>query len=108
MPLSFQGPNRKSSPISARVSRLPNFLWRFPFSTKRESKLFIAPEICLLAKVKRTASVRAESYCDLYSLQAVDFLGVLAEFPLMRARMEQLARIRLSELGRSSSLIRNT
>ncbi|XP_075245322.1 potassium/sodium hyperpolarization-activated cyclic nucleotide-gated channel 3-like isoform X2 [Convolutriloba macropyga] len=65
-------------------------------------------EICLLAKVKRTASVRAESYCDLYSLQAVDFLGVLAEFPLMRARMEQLARIRLSELGRSSTLIRNT
>ena len=62
-------------------------------------------EICLLAKIKRTASIRAESYCNLYSLEVEDFNEVLTEFPQMRSQLEIVARERLAQLGKRTNVL---
>ncbi|XP_063720665.1 potassium/sodium hyperpolarization-activated cyclic nucleotide-gated channel 1-like [Symsagittifera roscoffensis] len=62
-------------------------------------------EICLLTKCRRTASIRAESYCNLYSLEVEDFNDVVREFPEVRDKMEQVARLRLTQLGRKPSQV---
>nr|XP_008526483.1 PREDICTED: potassium/sodium hyperpolarization-activated cyclic nucleotide-gated channel 4 [Equus przewalskii] len=41
-------------------------------------------EICLLTRGRRTASVRADTYCRLYSLSVDNFNEVLEEYPMMR------------------------
>ncbi|RVE67264.1 hypothetical protein OJAV_G00115420 [Oryzias javanicus] len=60
-------------------------------------------EICLLTQGRRTASVRAETYCRLYSLSADDFNEVLEEHPLMRRAFESVAVDRLDRVSRRSS-----
>ena len=62
-------------------------------------KVFFS-EICLLAKLKRTASVKADTFCNLYSLEYSDFHSVLGEFENMRYTIEQVARDRLRKIGR--------
>ncbi|XP_075264164.1 potassium/sodium hyperpolarization-activated cyclic nucleotide-gated channel 1-like [Convolutriloba macropyga] len=62
-------------------------------------------EICLLTKCRRTASIRAESYCNVYSLEVEDFNEVVREFPEVRDKMEQVARLRLQQLGRKPSQV---
>ncbi|XP_062342485.1 potassium/sodium hyperpolarization-activated cyclic nucleotide-gated channel 3 isoform X2 [Osmerus eperlanus] len=52
-------------------------------------------EICLLTHGRRTASVRAETYCRLYSLSVDNFNEVLEEHPLMRRAFESVAVDRL-------------
>ncbi|XP_075259017.1 potassium/sodium hyperpolarization-activated cyclic nucleotide-gated channel 3-like isoform X2 [Convolutriloba macropyga] len=59
-------------------------------------------EICLLAKLKRTASVKADTFCNLYSLEYSDFHSVLGEFEEMRNTIEQVARDRLKKIGRGN------
>ena len=59
-------------------------------------------EICLLAKLRRTATIKAETFCNMYSLDQADFSQVLSEFPQMRARMEAVARERLAKLGKET------
>ena len=58
-------------------------------------------EICLLAKVRRTATIKAETFCNMYSLDQADFSQVLNEFPQMRETMETVARERLDKLGKA-------
>ncbi|KAI1901548.1 hypothetical protein AGOR_G00035550 [Albula goreensis] len=66
-------------------------------------------EICLLTKGRRTASVRADTYCRLYSLSVDSFNEVLEEHPLMRQAFETVAVDRLDRIGkRSSVLLRQT
>lgn len=48
-------------------------------------------EICLLTNARRTASVRAETYCNLFSLSVEHFNTVLDSYPLMRRTMESVA-----------------
>lgn len=52
-------------------------------------------EICLLTRGRRTASVRADTYCRLYSLSVDSFNEVLEENPLMRRAFESVAVDRL-------------
>ena len=52
-------------------------------------------EICLLTNARRVASVRAETYCNLFSLHADHFNTVLESYPFMRRTMESVAAERL-------------
>lgn len=65
-------------------------------------------EICLLTRGRRTASVRADTYCRLYSLSVDNFNEVLEEYPMMRRAFETVALDRLDrigEAGREGSLL---
>lgn len=59
----------------------------------------------MLTNAKRVASVRAETYCNLYSLDRVHFLSVLEHYPLMRRTMESIAAERLSKIGKNPALV---
>ncbi|XP_036298691.1 potassium/sodium hyperpolarization-activated cyclic nucleotide-gated channel 3 [Pipistrellus kuhlii] len=61
-------------------------------------------EICLLTRGRRTASVRADTYCRLYSLSVDHFDAVLEEFPMMRRAFETVAMDRLCRIGKNSVL----
>ncbi|KAJ8000320.1 hypothetical protein DPEC_G00203610 [Dallia pectoralis] len=56
-------------------------------------------EICLLTRGRRTASVRADTYCRLYSLSVDSFNEVLEEHPLMRRAFESVAVDRLDRVS---------
>ncbi len=58
-------------------------------------------EICLLTRGRRTASVRADNYCRLYSLSVDNFNEVLEEYPMMRRAFETVALDRLDRIGES-------
>lgn len=60
---------------------------------------FLVLEICLLTKGRRTASVRADTYCRLYSLSVDNFNEVLEEYPMMRRAFETVAIDRLDRIG---------
>ncbi|MBN3318865.1 HCN1 protein, partial [Atractosteus spatula] len=62
-------------------------------------------EICLLTKGRRTASVRADTYCRLYSLSVDHFNEVLEEYPMMRRAFETVAIDRLDRIGKKNSLL---
>ncbi|XP_075713857.1 potassium/sodium hyperpolarization-activated cyclic nucleotide-gated channel 4 [Rhinoderma darwinii] len=62
-------------------------------------------EICLLTRGRRTASVRADTYCRLYSLSVDHFNEVLEEYPMMRRAFESVALDRLDRIGRKNSLL---
>ncbi|XP_048247984.1 potassium/sodium hyperpolarization-activated cyclic nucleotide-gated channel 4-like isoform X3 [Haliotis rufescens] len=62
-------------------------------------------EICLLTNARRVASVRAETYVNLYSLAVEHFNDVLDRYPLMRRTMESVAAERLSKIGKNPSLV---
>uniref|UniRef100_T1H1F6 Cyclic nucleotide-binding domain-containing protein n=1 Tax=Megaselia scalaris TaxID=36166 RepID=T1H1F6_MEGSC len=57
-------------------------------------------EICLLTNARRVASVRAETYCNLFSLSVDHFNCVLDQYPLMRKTMETVAAERLNKIGK--------
>ncbi|RLW03748.1 hypothetical protein DV515_00006205 [Chloebia gouldiae] len=65
------------------------------------------PQICLLTRGRRTASVRADTYCRLYSLSVDNFNEVLEEYPMMRRAFETVALDRLDRIGeyRGESLL---
>ncbi|CDR18388.1 unnamed protein product [Oncorhynchus mykiss] len=60
-------------------------------------------EICLLTRGRRTASVRADTYCRLYSLSVDSFNEVLEEHPMMRRAFETVAVDRLDRIGTKAS-----
>lgn len=60
-------------------------------------------EICLLTQGRRTASVKADTYCRLYSLSVNSFNEVLEEHPLMRRAFESAAVDRLGRISRRPS-----
>ncbi|XP_028281350.1 potassium/sodium hyperpolarization-activated cyclic nucleotide-gated channel 1 [Parambassis ranga] len=62
-------------------------------------------EICLLTRGRRTASVRADTYCRLYSLSVDSFNEVLEEHPMMRRAFETVAVDRLDRIGRKNSML---
>jgi len=51
---------------------------------------------------RRTASVKAETYCNVYSLSVQHFDCVLRHYPAMRRTMAAVADQRLNQLGLSS------
>uniref|UniRef100_A0A3B4Z6R9 Potassium/sodium hyperpolarization-activated cyclic nucleotide-gated channel 3-like n=1 Tax=Stegastes partitus TaxID=144197 RepID=A0A3B4Z6R9_9TELE len=62
-------------------------------------------EICLLTRGRRTASVRADTYCRLYSLSVDSFNEVLEEHPMMRRAFETVAVDRLDRIGNLSNFL---
>ncbi|XP_066524507.1 potassium/sodium hyperpolarization-activated cyclic nucleotide-gated channel 3 [Hoplias malabaricus] len=64
-------------------------------------------EICLLTRGRRTASVRAETYCRLYSLSVDHFNEVLEEYPMMRRAFETVALDRLDRIGKRNSVLQH-
>uniref|UniRef100_A0A8D2MZJ4 Hyperpolarization activated cyclic nucleotide gated potassium channel 3 n=1 Tax=Zonotrichia albicollis TaxID=44394 RepID=A0A8D2MZJ4_ZONAL len=62
-------------------------------------------EICLLTRGRRTASVRADTYCRLYSLAVDNFNEVLEEYPMMRRAFETVAMDRLDRIGKKNSIL---
>nr|QIX02984.1 potassium/sodium hyperpolarization-activated cyclic nucleotide-gated channel 3 [Clarias magur] len=64
-------------------------------------------EICLLTRGRRTASVRAETYCRLYSLSVDNFNEVLEEYPMMRRAFETVALDRLDRIGKQNSVLQH-
>nr|XP_046912889.1 potassium/sodium hyperpolarization-activated cyclic nucleotide-gated channel 1-like [Dermatophagoides farinae] len=62
-------------------------------------------EICLLTNTRRVASVRAETYCNLFSLSVEHFNAVLDMYPLMRRTMESIAAERLNKIGKNPSIV---
>lgn len=73
-------------------------LGRQPCSLPAEASPVFA-EICLLTRGRRTASVRADTYCRLYSLSVDNFNEVLEEYPMMRRAFETVAIDRLDRIG---------
>ena len=67
--------------------------------------LFCISEICLLTNAKRTASVRAATYVNLYSLSVEHFKDVLERYPVMRRTMESVAAERLTKIGKNPSIV---
>lgn len=67
--------------------------------------LIIISEICLLTNAKRVASVRAETYVNLYSLSVEHFNDVLDRYPVMRRTMESVAAERLTKIGQNPSIV---
>ena len=67
----------------------------------------LLPEICLLTNAKRVASVRAETYCNLFSLSVEHFNAVLEHYPVMRRTMESVAAERLNKIGKNPSIVSN-
>lgn len=63
---------------------------------------FSSAEICLLTRGRRTASVRADTYCRLYSLSVDNFNEVLEEYPMMRRAFETVAIDRLDRIGEAT------
>ena len=59
-------------------------------------------EICLLTNARRAASVRAETYCNVFSLSVNHFNAVLDQYPLMRRTMESVAAERLNKIGKQN------
>ncbi|XP_056127025.1 potassium/sodium hyperpolarization-activated cyclic nucleotide-gated channel 3 [Rhinichthys klamathensis goyatoka] len=64
-------------------------------------------EICLLTRGRRTASVRADTYCRLYSLSVDHFNEVLEEYPMMRRAFETVALDRLDRIGKKNSVLQH-
>jgi len=64
-------------------------------------------EICLLSNARRVASVRAETYCNLFSLSVEHFNLVLNHYPVMRRTMESVAAERLNKIGKNPSIVSN-
>ncbi|XP_076863466.1 potassium/sodium hyperpolarization-activated cyclic nucleotide-gated channel 4 [Brachyhypopomus gauderio] len=64
-------------------------------------------EICLLTRGRRTASVRADTYCRLYSLSVDNFNEVLEEYPMMRRAFETVALDRLDRIGKRNSVLQH-
>lgn len=62
-------------------------------------------EICLLTNARRVASVRAETYCNLFSLSVEHFNTVLDQYPLVRRTMESIAAERLNKIGIDPSIV---
>ncbi|KAM3179342.1 hypothetical protein ACTXT7_000743 [Hymenolepis weldensis] len=73
-------------------------------AARREARLLVGRrdlgEICLLTDARRVASVRAETYCNLYALDRTSFQDVLQNYPFMRRTLESVAAERLHQLGR--------
>ncbi|KAG1944593.1 potassium/sodium hyperpolarization-activated cyclic nucleotide-gated channel 3 [Pimephales promelas] len=64
-------------------------------------------EICLLTRGRRTASVRSDTYCRLYSLSVDNFNEVLEEYPMMRRAFETVALDRLDRIGKKNSVLQH-
>eukprot|EP00736_Rhodelphis_marinus_P001073 Rmarinus@m.29346 len=56
-------------------------------------------EISLLCDAKRSASVRAKTYCDLLVLNKWDFEAVVQSYPDMELKLQGVASERLEEFG---------
>jgi len=58
-----------------------------------------------LSNARRVASVRAETYCNLFSLSVEHFNLVLNHYPVMRRTMESVAAERLNKIGKNPSIV---
>ena len=57
-------------------------------------------EIALLREVPRTATIMSVTECELLVLNAVDFRGLLEEYPAIKESMRELAERRVADAGK--------
>jgi len=76
-------------------------MWYYIYTTL--SAIYL--EICLLTKQNRTATVKAATYCNLFSLSKENFDRILEVYPLMRRTLETIAAKRLHTLGKDPNLV---
>lgn len=62
-------------------------------------------EISLMTETNRTATVRAQSYCNLFSLTKEHFDSIVASYPFMKRTLETIAAQRLHHLGKDPTII---
>ncbi len=67
------------------------------YATLTEGQFF--GEIALLLSTERTATIRANDYCDLYRLDQETFGSVLERYPEFAASIRSMAEHRRRELG---------
>ncbi|KAF1525280.1 Potassium/sodium hyperpolarization-activated cyclic nucleotide-gated channel 4, partial [Eudyptes sclateri] len=111
--LGRQTPSLQTSPPSfffpqLYILSMTSHGMEYPFGQFGSAVLALGafiPEICLLTRGRRTASVRADTYCRLYSLSVDNFNEVLEEYPMMRRAFETVALDRLDRIGKKNSIL---
>jgi CRP-like cAMP-binding protein len=79
--------------------------WRVRALCSTHGAVLCVAEICLLTKAKRVASVRADTYCSLFSLSVDRLDAILTRYPHVRNTLETVAVERLRELRASKTAI---
>lgn len=91
-----------ANPASLEDAQLAFLSNEWPYIKRVICLIHLFPtEICLLTKGRRTASVRADTYCRLFSLSVDHFNEVLEEYPMMRRAFETVAIDRLDRIGKT-------
>ncbi|VUZ56556.1 unnamed protein product, partial [Hymenolepis diminuta] len=57
-------------------------------------------EIAVLTNVRRTATIQAKTYCNLYSLEQQDLFDILKNYPAIKSKLMNVAGERLQTLSR--------
>ena len=65
----------------------------------------LVTEVGLLSGQNRVADVRAETYCNLFSLSKDDFDHILECHPVMRKTIETIAAKRVHTLGKDPAMV---
>ena len=78
------------------ANAMPNKPWISQVATSLSDGSYFG-EICLLTNARRVASVRAETYCNVFSLHVDHFNAILESYPFMRRTMESIAAERCAD-----------
>ncbi|VDN96711.1 unnamed protein product [Rodentolepis nana] len=57
-------------------------------------------EIAVLTNIRRTATIRAKTYCNLYSLRQQDLFDILKNYPTIKSKLMNVAGERLQTLSK--------
>ncbi len=63
-------------------------------------------EIAVLTNIRRTATIQAQTYCNLYSLEQQDLFEVLKNYPAIKEKLMHVAEERLREISKKTSTVR--
>lgn len=62
--------------------------------------IYLFIEIAVLTNVRRTATIQAKTYCNLYSLEQQDLFDILKNYPAIKSKLMNVAGERLQTLSR--------
>ena len=57
-------------------------------------------EIAVLTNIRRTATIQAKTYCNIYSLEQHDLFEVLKNYPKIKSKLMNVAGERLQALSK--------
>lgn len=64
----------------------------------------LTTEIAVLTNIRRTATIQAKSYCNIYSLEQHDLFEVLKNYPAIKSKLMNVAGERLRVLSKKRVL----